>query len=70
MFFVLGVLAGALPVYEYATDSAHYVHRVPMAILATGLVLLSAGFAFLGLALHAVNWRIKELHNVMVRGKR
>jgi len=42
---------------------------VPLAILATGLMILSAGSFFLGIILHAVNWRFKELHNVMVRGK-
>lgn len=68
VLFVLAVLAGIPPIYEYATE--HYVHRVPLAILATGLVLLSAGCAFLGLALHAINWRLKELHSVMVRGRR
>jgi hypothetical protein len=31
---------------------------------------LATGCVFLGLLLHAVNWRFKELHNVMVRGKK
>ncbi len=68
VFFVLGLVAGIPPVYEYATQ--HWVHRVPLAILATGLMLLSAGSVFLGLALHAINWRLKELHSVMVRGRK
>jgi len=68
ILFVLGVLAGVLPVRDYIVD--RYVYHVPLAILATGLMLLSAGCAFLGLLLHAMNWRFKELHDVMVRGKR
>ncbi len=68
ILFVLGVLAGTLPVRDYIVD--RYVYHVPLAILATGLMLLSAGCVFLGLLLHAMNWRFKELHDVMVRGKR
>jgi glycosyltransferase involved in cell wall biosynthesis len=69
LLFLLGILAGVGPVYDYFTDPNHFVHRVPLAILATGLMILSAGSFFLGIILHAVNWRFKELHNVMVRGK-
>jgi hypothetical protein len=32
-------------------------------------MILSAGSVFLGLILHAMNWRFKELHNVLVRGQ-
>jgi glycosyltransferase involved in cell wall biosynthesis len=66
---VLGVLAGIPPVMDYLRDPQHYVRHVPMAILAMGLVLLSAGSVFMGLLLHAINWRFKELHNIAVRGK-
>ncbi len=69
VLLVLGILAGIPPVYDYFTDPNHYVHHVPLAILATGLILLSMGCALLGLTLHAMNWRFKELHNVLVRGK-
>jgi len=68
ILFVLGVLAGIPPVHDYV--ARQYVEHLPLAILATGLMLLSAGCAFLGLILHAMNWRFKELHDVMVRGKR
>lgn len=64
-----GVLAGIPPVVDYFTDPRHFVYHVPLAILATGLVLLSTLFAFLGLLLHAINWRFKELHSVLTRGK-
>ena len=66
---VLGVLAGIPPVMDYLRDPQHYVRHVPLAILAMGLVLLSAGSVFMGLLLHAINWRFKELHNIAVRGK-
>jgi glycosyltransferase involved in cell wall biosynthesis len=65
---LLGLLAGLPPIFEYVQDPAHYIHRVPLAILATGLILLGAISAFLGVLLHAINWRFKELHNVMTRG--
>ena len=38
-----------------------------MAILAIGLVILSASCIFLGILLHAINWRFRELHNVLTR---
>jgi len=67
-FFVLGILAGLPPVHDYATTREVTHHG--LAILATGLMLLSAGSVFLGLILHAMNWRFKELHDIVVRGKR
>ena len=68
LLFVLGVLAGIPPITDYATTGK--VPHFPLAILATGLMILSAGAAFLGIILHAMNWRFKELHNVLVRDKR
>ena len=47
VLFALGLAAGALPVYDFVTK--HYVHRVPSAILAASLILLS--FFSLGLGL-------------------
>jgi len=70
ILFVLGVLAGIPPITDYITDPDHNVYHVPLAILATGLMILSAGCIFLGLILHSMNWRFKELHNVMVRNRR
>lgn len=63
----LGILAGIPPIYEYIKSGYTEVRRFPLAILATGLVLLSSSLVLLGLILHAVNWRFKELHNVMIR---
>jgi glycosyltransferase involved in cell wall biosynthesis len=67
LLFVLGALAGLPPVLEYFTREDHYITRVPLAILAASLMILSAGSLVLGLSLHAINWRLKEMHNVMVR---
>jgi len=32
-----------------------------------GLMLLSSGCFFLGILLGAINWRFRELHNVLTR---
>jgi len=69
VLFLLGLAAGSAPLYDYITDPNHYVRHIPLAILATGLVLLSAGCFFLGILLHALNWRLRELHNVLTRNK-
>jgi glycosyltransferase involved in cell wall biosynthesis len=64
---MLGLVAGILPVCDYITDPNHYVRHVPLAILATGLVVLSAMWIFLGILLHSLNWRFRELHSVITR---
>jgi glycosyltransferase involved in cell wall biosynthesis len=66
-FLVAGVLAGLSPIRDYITEPDRYVRHVPLAILATGLVVLSTGCFFLGILLHALNWRFRELHNVLTR---
>ena len=43
---------------------------LPLAILASGLMLLAAGSVFLGILLHAINWRLRQMHNVLTRRKR
>ena len=65
--FLLATMAGAFPIRDYFTNPDHYVHHVPLAILAAGLMILSSGFVFLGILLHALNWRLRELHNVLTR---
>jgi glycosyltransferase involved in cell wall biosynthesis len=67
ILFFFGVLAGIPPIYGYIQTQT--VERFPLAILATGLMILSAGSVFMGVLLHAINLRFKELHNVMTRGK-
>ena len=68
-FLVAGVLAGILPVNDYLTEPNHFVKHVPLAVLATGLTIIGFGNVFLGILLHALNWRIRELHNVLTRGR-
>lgn len=67
LLMILGFLAGILPIHDYFTEPDHNVRHVPLAILATGLITLSAGCLFLGILLHAVNWRFRELHSVLTR---
>lgn len=67
--FILGLLAGFLPIHDYLTEPNHYVQHVPLAILSMGLVVLSFICAVLGILLHAINWRFWELHNVLTRNK-
>jgi glycosyltransferase involved in cell wall biosynthesis len=67
LFLVLGIMAGIPPVRDYLTEPGHIVYHVPLAILATGLMILSGSFIFLGILLHAINWRFRELHNVLTR---
>jgi glycosyltransferase involved in cell wall biosynthesis len=63
----LGLLAGIPPIHDYLTDPTDFVRHVPLAILATGLMMLAAGCLFVGVVLHAVNWRLMELHSVITR---
>jgi len=66
IFLLAGLLAGIPPVRDYFATGK--VARFPLAILATGLMVLAAISIVLGILLHAINWRFRELHNVMVRG--
>jgi glycosyltransferase involved in cell wall biosynthesis len=69
IFLALGVLAGLPPINDYLYEPNHFVKHVPLAILATGLTIVGFGNVFLGILLHALNWRIRELHNVLTRGR-
>jgi len=68
LFLLLATLAGSLPIHDYLTAPDRYVRHLPMLVVATGLLILSASCAFLGILLHAINWRFLELHNVLTRG--
>jgi len=67
LLLLFGVLAGIAPINDYLIDPNHNVRHIPLAILATSLVILSSGCVFLGILLHALNWRFRELHNVLTR---
>lgn len=45
----------------------HAVDRLPVALLATGLVLVATGSIIVGIVLHALNWRFLEVHGVLAR---
>jgi hypothetical protein len=65
VILILGILAGIPPVYDYM--AYRYVYHVPLAVLAAALIILSVNSIFLGLLLHALNLRFRELHNVLTR---
>lgn len=67
VLFLLGLIAGIMPLRDYFVDPNHYVAHVPSAILAAGLILLSFLFAFTGLLLHVINYRFRELHTILSR---
>jgi glycosyltransferase involved in cell wall biosynthesis len=65
LLFLCGLLSGTPAILDYLRFQ--YVYHVPLAILATGFVILGTGSLFLGVLLQVVNWRLKELHSVIVR---
>ncbi len=67
VLFFLGLAAGSLPVYEFAADPNHFVHRVPSAILAAALMLLSFFSLGLGLILNSMNLRLLELEKLVAK---
>jgi glycosyltransferase involved in cell wall biosynthesis len=67
VLLVLGLMVGSLPVYDYLTDPNHFVHRVPSAILAAALVMLSFFSLGLGLILNSINLRLLELEKLLIK---
>jgi glycosyltransferase involved in cell wall biosynthesis len=67
VLFLLGIAAGSLPVYDFVTDPNHFVHRVPSAILAAALVMLSFFSLGLGLILNSMNLRLLELEQLIAK---
>jgi hypothetical protein len=65
LLFLLGLAAGVMPVYEFITE--HYVHRVPSAILAASLVMLSFLSLSLGLILNSMNLRLLEMEKLIAK---
>jgi glycosyltransferase involved in cell wall biosynthesis len=68
VLLALGLAVGSLPIYDYVTDPNHFVHRVPSAILAAALVLLSFFSLGLGLILNSINLRLLELEKLLIKG--
>jgi glycosyltransferase involved in cell wall biosynthesis len=67
LFFLMGGMAGIPPVYGFVESGYTEVRRFPLAILATGLMILAFSSMFLGIMLHSVNYRVRELHNIVTR---
>ena len=63
VLFVLGLVAGAMPVYDFITQ--RYVYHVPDAILAASLVMLSFFSLGLGLILNSMNLRLLEIERLI-----
>jgi glycosyltransferase involved in cell wall biosynthesis len=68
VLLILGLAAGARPVYEYITE--RYVHAVPSAVLAAALVLLAFFSLGLGLILNSTNLRLLELEKLILKRDR
>jgi len=64
---LLGLVIGSLPVYDFITDPNHFVHRVPSAILAAALMLMSFFSLGIGLILNSVNLRLLELEKIVTK---
>jgi glycosyltransferase involved in cell wall biosynthesis len=65
LLFLLGLAAGVMPVYEFITE--HYVHRLPSAVLAASLVMLSFLSLSLGLILNSMNLRLLEMEKLIAK---
>lgn len=64
LLILAALLAGSLPVYDYLMY--RYVYRVPMAILATGLMLLGMMFAGISLILTSINNYFRALFEMQM----
>lgn len=63
--FLLGLLAGARPIYEFIVY--RYVFAVPSAVLAAALMILSFGSLGVGVILTSINLRLLELEKLITR---
>jgi glycosyltransferase involved in cell wall biosynthesis len=64
LLILAALLAGSLPIYDYI--KFRYVYRVPMAILATGLMLLGMMFAGISLILTSINNYFRALFEMQM----
>lgn len=64
LLVLASLLAGSLPIYDYIMY--RFVYRVPMAILATGLMLLGMMFAGISLILTSINNYFRALFEMQM----
>lgn len=60
----VGLAVGLPPLFA---DGGDLHHKLGLLLLATILALAAGGLASIGVILHAINWRIREMHSVLVR---
>jgi hypothetical protein len=65
LLLILAVACDMPPVLDYAEN--RYVEHVPLVILAVGLVNVGFALVILRILLHAVNRRMREIHNLFFR---
>lgn len=63
--FLLGALAGVLPVYEFIQTA--YVKRVPMAVLAASIMVISTVVLLVGLILESNLRHHREMYHIRLR---
>ncbi|MFM2179790.1 MAG: hypothetical protein RL015_3888 [Verrucomicrobiota bacterium] len=64
LLIIAALMAGSLPIYDYI--QFRFVYRVPMAILATGLMLLGMMFAGISLILTSINNYFRALFEMQI----
>jgi glycosyltransferase involved in cell wall biosynthesis len=65
VFVFCGLLFGAFVVEDYILY--HYIYRVPMAILSTGLVMIGFILGVVGIILTRINYRLLEISNIQAK---
>ncbi len=65
--FVLSLIAGAFPIYDFIRYK--YIYRVPMTVLATGLMLLSMMFVGISIVLTSINNYFRALFETQLLSK-
>lgn len=64
LLIIAALVVGSLPIYDYI--KFRFVYRVPLAILATGMVLLAAMFASISLILTSINNYFRALFEMQM----
>jgi glycosyltransferase involved in cell wall biosynthesis len=62
---VLGVLCGLPAIFQYFTNPGHRIDSFPLLFVGVGLVIISFLAVSIGILLHAMNVRLKEITSLM-----